>query len=151
MAEAEEGEVRAYVVGDDGKTLDMKSAYTQASRGSRAMSIDQRLEGQYLAGRVLCPPYDIEALCMLPEESSILPQCITAYVTNVAGFGWDLSYIGAEGHEQDTDVQDEKQTVEAVFRHEQRPRIVHYDSQAHPCRPGNYRQRLHGSDPEPEG
>jgi PBSX family phage portal protein len=111
----EDGDVRAYVIGDDGKTLSMKTAYTQASRGSRAMTIDDRLQNQYIAGRVLCPPYDIEALCALPEESSILPQCITAYVTNVAGFGWDFAYMGEEGKEQDRIVQDEKQTLKRFF------------------------------------
>jgi len=111
----EEGNVRAYVVGEESWSIAMKANYTQASPGTRALSIDQRLEQQYTLGRILVPPYDIDALCMLPEESSILPQCITAYVTNVAGFGWDLAYVGPEGKEYGKEAQDEKRELQRFF------------------------------------
>lgn len=40
----------------------------------------------------LSPPYDIAALRSITDISDILNQCIEAYSTNVAGFGFDIRY-----------------------------------------------------------
>lgn len=37
---------------------------------------------------VLAPPYDLYKLSIMPEHSSILPQCIDAYETNIDGVGY---------------------------------------------------------------
>lgn len=44
----------------------------------------------YEGGKILEPPYDLEVLSMMPELSSMLPQCIDAMKQNVEGFGYLL-------------------------------------------------------------
>lgn len=55
---------------------------------SRRMPEDP-FEAQY-GDEIIAPPFDMRALAILPETSSILPQCIEAMETNVDGFGWNI-------------------------------------------------------------
>lgn len=48
----------------------------------------------------LKPPYNFNSLIKLPKENSYLLSCINAMVTNVAGHGYSLAYIGPDGKEE---------------------------------------------------
>jgi capsid portal protein len=61
------------------------------------------------------PPYGFGFLRRLVRESSVLPQCIDAMVTNITSFGWRLEYIGPEGEEESTAAQTEKARMEALL------------------------------------
>ena len=51
------------------------------------------------------PPYSFYALMKMPQDNSILSQCIDAMVTNVDGHGYRLEYIGPDdGGPQNQDV-----------------------------------------------
>ena len=45
------------------------------------------------------PPFPLAGLKNLVKNSQILPQCITAYKNNIAGFGLGLRYVTDEGKE----------------------------------------------------
>ncbi|MCC8135606.1 MAG: hypothetical protein LIO40_02890 [Ruminococcus sp.] len=47
----------------------------------------------YNAGDWIIPPVDLRGLRELVKNSSILPQCIRAYRSNIAGFGIGVRYI----------------------------------------------------------
>lgn len=51
------------------------------------------------AGEFTAPPYPLEGLRELVKNSQILPQCIAAYKSNIAGFGLGLRYITDDGEE----------------------------------------------------
>lgn len=44
------------------------------------------------AGGWITPPYDLNGLATLVDESTILPQCVRAYKNNIAGFGIGIRY-----------------------------------------------------------
>lgn len=46
------------------------------------------------AEKIIPPPLDIRKLADLPDQSSVLPQCIQSMATNIDGFGFELDYIG---------------------------------------------------------
>ncbi len=50
-------------------------------------------ESIYHVGKFIEPPYWLEGLASLVDNSTILPQCISAYSRNIAGFGISLDYI----------------------------------------------------------
>lgn len=54
------------------------------------------------AGEFVTPPYPLRGLKNLVDNSNILPQCITSYKCNIAGFGIGLRYK----------VEDDKETTE---------------------------------------
>lgn len=49
-------------------------------------------EEVYVASDWLNPPLDLLGLAVLVDESTILPQCVRAYRSNIAGFGIDIRY-----------------------------------------------------------
>lgn len=49
-------------------------------------------EETYTAGIWTKPPFDLRGLSKMVDESTILPQCIRAYKSNIAGFGIDIRY-----------------------------------------------------------
>lgn len=49
-------------------------------------------EEAYTAGIWAKPPFDLRGLSKMVDESTILPQCIRAYKSNIAGFGIDIRY-----------------------------------------------------------
>ena len=50
-------------------------------------------ESKYTAGDWLPHPYDFDGLEVMASQSTILPQCITAYKNNVCGFGLSIDYL----------------------------------------------------------
>jgi PBSX family phage portal protein len=61
------------------------------------------------------PPYNFYSLLRLPFESSMLMQCIAAYVTNIDGHGYRLEYVGPKGGETSRDALSEKETLENLL------------------------------------
>lgn len=57
----------------------------------------------------LAPPHDVEKLFDMINQSSMLPQCLDAYVTNTVEAGWEIAPI-ARGVEMDPDEVDELQS-----------------------------------------
>lgn len=51
------------------------------------------------AGEFVTPPYDMRGLKQMARDSNILPQCITAYKNNIAGFGIALRYKTEDAEE----------------------------------------------------
>lgn len=51
------------------------------------------------AGEFAMPPYPLEGLRELVKNSQILPQCVAAYKSNIAGFGLGLRYVTDDGEE----------------------------------------------------
>lgn len=62
-------------------TIKKADASTQLSR-----------EENYNAGEWLNPPIDLLGLAVMVDESTILPQCVRAYKSNIAGFGIEVRY-----------------------------------------------------------
>lgn len=50
------------------------------------------VEQESAAGEWLAPPCDLRGLEQLKQNSTILPQCIQAYKSNIAGFGISVRY-----------------------------------------------------------
>lgn len=61
------------------------------------------------------PPYSFYALMKLPQENSVLNQCIDAMVTNIHGHGYTLEYVGDEGKEADSSSENEKEMLENLL------------------------------------
>jgi len=57
---------------------------------------------------IIEPAYNLYALMRLPQENSILAQCIDAMATNVDGHGHMLYYVGPEGKETTPSARKEK-------------------------------------------
>lgn len=49
-------------------------------------------EENFNAGDWLYPPIDLIGLAVMVDESTILPQCVRAYKSNIAGFGIEIRY-----------------------------------------------------------
>lgn len=67
----------------------------------------------------LDPPLEIEGLKILADQSTILPQCCTAYGDNIAGFGLSVEYIDdISGKEEDQNPAAVKEwnTIENVLK-----------------------------------
>lgn len=47
---------------------------------------------EYHSGEWITPMFNLERLSNMVDESTILPQCITAYAQNIAGFGIGIRY-----------------------------------------------------------
>lgn len=58
------------------------------------------LSAQISATEWISPPVDMRGLKNLVDNSTILPQCIRAYKSNIAGFGISVEYI--EDHKEET-------------------------------------------------
>lgn len=49
---------------------------------------------------IIAPPYNLYALAKLPNNNSILKQCIDVMVTNIESNGYRLEYIGEKEHQE---------------------------------------------------
>lgn len=65
--------------------------------------------GGYLSW--ILPPYDMNSLIKLPNESSTLRECIEAMKTNVVGHGWRLEYIGPDDQEDSAPAKAEAERI----------------------------------------
>ncbi len=59
-------------------------------------------EEQYAASEWLTPPLELKGLELMVDGSTILPQCVRAYKSNIAGFGVELRYKDEYADEDET-------------------------------------------------
>lgn len=64
---------------------------------------------------IMEPPFSPITLKKLPAHHNVLLQCIEAMVTNIAGFGWRLEYVGPDGQMESAEAQDEKERLECLL------------------------------------
>lgn len=62
--------------------------------------------------RIQTPPVNLAVLMRMPNDNSILRQCIEAMVINTEGHGHRLEYIGPEGEEKSDAALVEKEAIE---------------------------------------
>lgn len=65
---------------------------------------------------IIEPTYSPYALLRMPQENSMLYQCIAAMVTNVHGHGYDWEYVGPEGQADSRASKDEKLALSGLFQ-----------------------------------
>lgn len=110
----QEATVRAFVIDAGIDTNQSNNAPT-----SNKMSTEDPFSGFYGEGQAIEPPFNLKVLAQLPEYSSILPQCIDAYETNIDGFGYTLEPI--DGVKQDdngkypAEVESERKRIKLFF------------------------------------
>ncbi|PER24637.1 phage portal protein [Bacillus cereus] len=64
-----------------------------AGTSAQVLSRQQESENEkYAVNEIIEPPYRIEDLQQIRENSTILGQCIDAYKRNIAGFGHEMKY-----------------------------------------------------------
>ena len=65
---------------------------TTAKRADTSRQIEY--ENEFLSGPLskafIAPPYDIRAIANIYEKSNMLRQCVAAYTTNIAMYGWEI-------------------------------------------------------------
>lgn len=82
--------------------------------------ITDPFEGLYAsaqdAGRTtIAPAYNPNSLLRLPNENSILRQCIDAYCVNIESFGYRLEYIGDEDLQESAEAQSEWNRITSLM------------------------------------
>lgn len=78
---------------------------------SRQLTTDDQFARLADTRKIIEPPFDLNNLSLIPEESPIVGPCIDAMITNVDGYGWDLEYVGPKGQEELPEVLDEKNRI----------------------------------------
>jgi len=66
--------------------LDQAPGATEAGRSNVELE-DPDLSGLINQGRIIVPPFDPLIMAMLPENSTILEQCVSSMEVNIDGFG----------------------------------------------------------------
>ncbi|CAO3460811.1 hypothetical protein [Azospirillum argentinense] len=66
---------------------------------------------------VISPALNPWTLTQLPDDNDTLKQCIAAVVTNVAGHGWCLDYVGPKGEQESEEALAEKEVLEDLLAH----------------------------------
>jgi PBSX family phage portal protein len=131
----EKGQVRARIIriplgaqSDSGRVLDSEALGVRASvekqegetahrpGTSRRLSTEQKFRTLTEQGKVVETPFDLVGLTAMPEESSILSQCIGAYEVNIDSFGHDYIYIGPEEQKDSKPVKDERKRLGNFFK-----------------------------------
>ena len=102
--------VKAYVIGKNNiqKTMDT----------GRSNQLKDVFEGFYKTGDIIEPPYDLETLALMPDLSSILPQCVDAMKQNVEGFGYGLNPVTKDKEkykEIEESAEEEKYRIDDFF------------------------------------
>jgi PBSX family phage portal protein len=70
-------------------SLIRKAAPDQGTPAGPSSQIrNENIQAMAGAGTIESPPYDLDDLASWPENSTILPQCITALARNIEGHGW---------------------------------------------------------------
>ena len=64
---------------------------------------------------VIEPPYSFYSLMRMPNENSVLGQCVDAMVTNVVGHGWRLEYVGEDENETSPAAERERSVLEGLL------------------------------------
>lgn len=86
----------AIVKGDDAE-----AAAQQIKKAESSVQLSD--EEQFAAGEWLKPPVELKGLSIMVDESTILPQCVRAYKSNIAGFGLALRYRDEFKDEKETE------------------------------------------------
>lgn len=63
---------------------------------------------------IIAPKYNPYALLRMPDECSVLRQCLDAMVTNICSFGYRLEYIGPPDQEDSPGANAEKTRIESL-------------------------------------
>ncbi len=88
----------------------IKRADHSTSKQSDATNEFELLASTLMSSNVpLAPPHDVDNLFTMIMQSSMLPQCLDAYVTNTVEAGWEIAPI-ARGVKMDPDEVDELQS-----------------------------------------
>ena len=101
--------VKAHIFG---KT-DLRSLSTGQSQ------IVDPFSDMYAADKILRPPYNPQSLAQVSEISPSLSQCVSAMITNVGGFGWELipaPHVSV-ADELPKEAEVEKQKVDNLFNY----------------------------------
>lgn len=99
-----------------------ESEHVLALRSYEAHQLDDPFKGIYTAisGNsltILQPTYNLNSLVRLPKENNILQQCIDAMVTNCAGHGHRLNYIGPEDQEESAEALAEAERLKGLLEY----------------------------------
>jgi len=92
----------------------------QSMKGFQSQRIEDPFDSAYSTTgatgtlNVLQPSYPPHRLHKLPNESSILRQCIDAYVVNIEGHGYRFEYIGPDDAEDSAESRMELQHLESL-------------------------------------
>jgi capsid portal protein len=81
--------------GDNTAPDQLVATNAETSYFSRQMEEDP-FSGLYAKNRVVKPPYDLDWLSRMYEESDALQENLDARVQNTVGMGWDLNYLGED-------------------------------------------------------
>jgi len=65
----------------------------QSARSTSAAIAEDPFKGSYSEHNLLEPPFPLEFLTHLPDYNYVLESCITAYETNIEGFGFQLECL----------------------------------------------------------
>jgi len=65
--------------------------------------------------RILPPPVNLAALLRMPNDNSILRQCIETMVINIEGHGQRMEYTGPDGGDQSDASKKEKEHIESFL------------------------------------
>lgn len=115
---AQKTEGRYRIFGPDTNVVEDVHVRTLKEYSGRRQVEDPFKDEYGLSGsihHVLEPTYNFYALMRLPDENSMLRQCIDAMVTNVDGHGHQLEYIGPEGQEESEPAKAEKRRMEELL------------------------------------
>lgn len=65
--------------------------------------------------RIIEPVYSHKDLLKIFHSSTILRECVDAYVTNIEGYGYDLEYCGPEGQQESRAATNEKYRIDRLM------------------------------------
>lgn len=112
---------RTYTVGKS-TSQDADDILQSVQRGDYSQAVPDPFSSQNLydvggAGdfRIQPPPVNLAALLRMPNDNSILRQCIEAMVINIEGHGWRLEYVGPDGEDQSDAAIAEKSNIEGLL------------------------------------
>ncbi len=102
-----------------GDTIQFSPSSEAALKSSQSMQIVDPFDNVAigLTGElaIVQPPFNFNALNNLPNENSMLRQCIEALVTNVEGHGWRMEYVGPEDQEDSSPALAERRMLEGFL------------------------------------
>lgn len=91
------------------RTIQTTTKRADLSRQTEDIDTFETKDGVAGANSVLDTPYDMKGLAGVYERSNMLRQCVAAYVTNIASFGWRIIPY-KEGGEMNPEEEEELQS-----------------------------------------
>jgi capsid portal protein len=95
----------------------IKANIIKSNSSSTANSENGKTGSSTISGDFIEPSAKLEGLKSFVENSSILPQCISAYKMNIAGFGVDVYYKNEDGEptsEMQAELKKAKEIIELL-------------------------------------